>query len=283
MTPQHKYDVKTMAQLAAEYAAYVEQSATLSVDLSLWLPGLRPYVRPLVPGELGFIMADTGTGKSMALQCISRHIRLPSVFFQLELPGVLMYERWMAGLHFVDQSDVENMVRKGMGAQLPYESLNHIVCCDTSRMSCEAMQNCIDNEATDALGGVRPVVCYVDYIGLMAAQGRSRYERVSQAAESLKVLARLTNTVVLAATQMHRLEEGEQMGLHSAKDSGSIESSCGLLVGMRRDDERPHDYCWFHGVKNTKGRSGWTVRARLNGARMTIEEDAITERTEEEE
>lgn len=272
MTTPKRYIVRNIDEMAEEYAAFVKQATTTSVDLSLWLPDLAEHVRPLVPGELVFFMADTGVGKSLLLGCIAHTIRLPSLFLEMELPSTMMYERFAATANGVTTQDVFNITLKDL-PPLHHGTLSHIVVCDHTRLSKDAMKQIITNEAREKLGRV-PVVVYVDYIGLMHGDGKTRYERMSNAAEQLKVLAKETNTVVIAATQIHRPgQEEQEITLHSAKDSGSIESSAGLLIGLERDKNCPTSKMWLRILKNSKGRSGACVCANLDGARMTIGPD----------
>src|SRR4029077_5148277 len=60
--------------------------------LGNWLPALG--VRPLGPGDLLGIVADTGQLKSAApLNILARNAHLPAVVFSLELDELPMFER----------------------------------------------------------------------------------------------------------------------------------------------------------------------------------------------
>jgi len=272
----HKPQIYSMMDLAGEYKKYCKMSDSVCVDLGDWIPSLKRLCRPLVPGELCFIMADTGQGKSMALQNIALSCAETSLFFELELPKTLMFERFMAAAHQVNCKEVEDNFK--YGRPMATSMANNIFICDATRLSAKTMCEMVEKECEQKIGG-KPLVVFVDYIGLMASTGKSRYERTSIAAEDLKVLAKYTNTVVIAATQVHRPGEDDtsELDLHSAKDSGSIENSCGLLIGLWRDKNEPHKHCWLKIVKNTKGQAGNCVKCNIDGAKMLITETAYTD------
>jgi replicative DNA helicase len=110
----------------------------------------------------------------------------------------------------------------------------------------------------------------VDYVQLIRGAGKSRYENMSMVAEELKVIAKATNTILIIASQIARKEEGE-IGLHDAKDSGSIENSCGLILGAWRDSE-DKNRMMLKVLKNTKGQSGRIIPCRIFDSLLVSEE-----------
>lgn len=265
--------VHSMEEIEAEYAKFLATSEERTLDLAEWLPSLRREgVRPLVPGELCFIMGDTGVGKSLAIAEISRTTVLPSILFEMELPRILMFERYMQAIWQRTGPEIEAAFIANEYHPFPPEN---IYVCDLTRLSIGAMKEIMEKDFPSVQrNGLPPEIVFVDYIGLMSASGKSRHERVSSAAEDLKVLAKETNTIVVAATQMHRKEDSdEEPGLHDARDSSSIENSAGLLLGMWRDKNEPGKTLWVKVLKNTKGGNGGIVKCRIDGAHMRITED----------
>jgi hypothetical protein len=59
--------------------------------------------------------------------------------------------------------------------------------------------------------------------------------------------------------------------LHSAKESGSIENSCGLLLGAWRSSE-DGGLLNIRVLKSTKGGAGKHVKCNFDGSRMIITE-----------
>ena len=260
---------KTMAELEADYIEYVNASQMHALDLSCWMPSLGSKVRPLVPGELAVIMADTGHCKTACAQNIA--VNTPSglevLFFELELPGTLCFERFCAMYTKTPQRDIEDGYRRKRKCQAAI-TLENIRVQDQAGLTCAEMTGIIRE-----CGDINIVV--VDYVGLVGATGtRSRYERVSEVAEQLKVMAKETNTVVLATTQVHRKGDQypDELYIHDAKDSGSIENSAGVLLGVWKDSK---DTKQLHIkiLKNTKGEAGDIIDCEVDWPSLRIRED----------
>lgn len=264
--------IKSMAELEQEYREHVEQSRTRLVNLSDWLPSLR-CVRSLVGGELVTIVGDTGSAKTYVLQHIAYHCRVPTLLFELELPGSLTFERFVAVVRRKAGQDVFNTYDQGEG--LDYSDLSHVYTCTRSRLTP------LDIEAlilkSELKIGVRPTLVLVDYIQLIqGTTGRSRYERISSIAEDLKIVAKSTNTVIVMASQVGREKEDPEIRLHDAKDSGSIENSSGVVLGIWRD---PEDFKTLNMrvLKNTKGRPSDLIRCHIFHESMRIVEKGVVD------
>lgn len=253
--------LQSMADLEREYAMSVTREDTAAVDLSRLFPGLKHYVRPLVPGELAAVLAGTGAGKTMFLQNLAlKLVPLPTILFELELPGTLTFERFV-GLQSRQSGRRVNEAYHGERSQWPAwrqsGGLNHIFTCSRSNLTVEDMTRFVN--LAHLKMGVRPVVVMVDYFGLVSARGGSRYERMSAVAEELKVMAKATNTVVIATSQISRPEKDDadpEVFLHSAKDSGSVENSSGLVLGLWRPNGPGSPELTLKVLKNTKGLAG---------------------------
>ena len=265
--------IKSMYDLRDEYAELMQHHGENTVDLSRWLPWFKGIVRPIMPGELVVIMADTGVGKSAIVGNIAKALSPMSVLqFHLELPGSLVFERAIARGTGIDSWKIADGFRNG-NTNISMAGIDHVYVVDKSRLTAEQMQSVILSVNTSAQLGAPPKVVMVDYIGLMqSSSGRSRYEKISAAAEDLKVLAKEANVPVIVATQIHRKpeDEGSEVGLHDAKDSGSIEASADLLIGAWRE-ANSKDIINLRILKSRKGPAGGRVQARFNLPTMTIE------------
>ncbi len=258
---------KDSYEMEQEYQALMRKASENTIDLGDWLPSLR-MVRPLTPGELCFLIAETGMGKSMALQNIAvATAPEDTLFFEMELPAPLMFERFLAHLHQLPCQRIAEAYERGESA--PNHRLDRIYVCDETGLTVERMEKAI--RKFRATVGKHLNCVYVDYIGLMESRGKSRYERVTHAAQDMKTLAKRANVVVIAATQMGRQEGDVTVHLHSARDSGAIEESCGVMLGMWRDKTDATTQ-WVKVLKNTKGQSGLLIECAFDGARMTIKE-----------
>ena len=260
----------TISELEADYRRFVRSMEQNSFSLGKWLPSLGK-IRPLVPGELVFIIGDTGTGKTGTLQQISTAaLPLPTVLFQLELPKELMFERYSAMATKMTAEQIEQAYQSAddsISDRLDIAYKNLLVCVE-SRLTVPQIESIIMRAELKL--GERPRVVLIDYIQLIGGSGPNRREKISDIAEDLKVMAKATRTIVIVTSQIRRGED-EEPSLHSAKESGSIESSCGLLLGAWQDAEQPGTLN-FRVLKSTKGGTGMLVKCNFDGARMLITE-----------
>lgn len=266
----------TLAELELKYQRHVERMSEAAFDLAKWLPSFGAWVRPLVAGELILLLGATGIGKTAALSNVALAAHpIPILFFELELPAELMYERMVALKTKMSCKNIEQAYRGGdlLGEEALGKKLAHIHICTESRLSVRDLETLIIQSELKI--GQRPKIVLIDYIGLIQAVGKSRYERVSQIAEDLKIMAKTTQTVVIVASQVNRDAQADspEITLKDGKDSGSLENSSGLVLGMWRD---PNDASLMHirVLKNTKGSAGHQLQCNYN-----LDTLAITERS----
>lgn len=271
----HDLPLFTLADLEAGYIDYAENTATRSLDLSLWLPCLKDVVRPLVPGELVTLLADTGTGKTALMQNMAVQVagNLPSIFFELELPPELMFERFTAISEKQPAKFIEEGYRRGnrIGRDAMEKVCPKMLVCTQARLTTQRLEEMINR--SELRLGERPLVVIVDYLGLMRGEGRSRYEQFSNIVEELRIIAKTTRTVIVATSQVARDKKRStpELTLHDAKESGSIENSSSLVLGAWRD---PDDATCLKlkVLKNTKGTTGYEVECDFDGPTMRITE-----------
>lgn len=269
--------IKALCELEDSYREHVRNLKNNQLDLGRWLPSLRGRVRGLVPGELVTIIANTGVGKTALLQNISKHAApLPTILFELELPDELVYERYL-GVHagwnerqILELFEKTNRTGERLGEM---GNLKHVFVCTEPHLTLEQLERYIN--LAELKIGERPKVVLLDYIQLMQGKGKSRYERFSNIAEGVKVIAKATRTIIVLASQISRPEgESPEVGLYDAKESGSIENSSGLVLGAWRD-EKDKATLWIKVLKNTKGYSGFPpVECNFKGDSMQINEKA---------
>lgn len=242
--------LKSMDQLEEEYIEFCKSSAKTTLHLGNWLPSFK-NLRPLVPGEMLTILADTGVGKTMALHNLAINAApLYVALFELELPGTLTFERLAAFSMECSGDDINSWYLSDKPQNWKKnEQVKRIFTCSESNLSVEKIREIIHK--SELVMDERPAVVMIDYIQLMKGKG-SRYEKTSDVAEALKVLAKEENVVLITASQVSR-EGCEEITLHSGKDSGSIENSSGAVLGMWREDKG--DGMVVRLLKYTKGRS----------------------------
>ena len=269
-----KIPVRSMADLEKCYSEFATQSHRYSLNLAHWLPSLGRCVRPLVPGELVTLVMDTGVGKTMALQNIALTCHLPTLLFEMELPDTLTFERFCGmALRKSGQQVFNAYAGKGKLNWREKPQLENISVCTESRLTPADLERIIQGAAIKT--GQRPVVVMIDYIQLLRGSTKSRYENMSLVAEELKIIAKTTETILFVASQVARKEDSE-VGLHDAKDSGSIENSSGLVLSAWRD-EKDKNRLMIKVCKNTKGSAGRLIPCRITDDLLIGEETKAIE------
>lgn len=270
-----KLPIMSMAEIEPLYSRLAKTMDLNSFSLSKWLPSFS-RIRALIPGELVFIVGDTGTGKTGLLSAIALSaMPLPVLMFELELPPELLFERFIACKMKMRGEDVENAYASGdtMGEGLN-ELFKNLYICTQSKISLSEIENYVYR--AELKMGSSPKIVLIDYIQLIQGMSENRREKVSDIAEGLKVMAKATRTIVIVTSQMSRptgLKPATAPTLHSAKESGSIENSCGLLIGAWRDKEDA-TLLRLKVLKSTKGGGGTEINCNFDGARMLITERA---------
>ena len=259
--------VKNLLQIQDDYIEFTKKSKSVCFNLKTFLPMLQ-ISRPLVPGELCAIIAETGVGKTAFVQNLAVATGpLACLVCELELPSTLMFERFLQiGENITDEQVVTTFESGKVPPWFERGNLNHIYVCDRL-LSCEDIEKQIVN--MELLHGVKPAVLIVDYVGLVLGKGKDRYERVSNTAEGLKQLVKRQNVIGIMISQIARSSTGEPPHLHSGKDSGAIEDSSGLVLALWRDAEN-NKIINLAIRKNTKGSSGQVVQCDFDVRTMRI-------------
>lgn len=260
--------LKDMAEMEADYREFTRtyEESTLSLD---WLN--FHDLRPMIPGEMMLFVGDVAVGKTLWCQnLVLNAAPMPTIMFEMELPGALMFERFVSMTTGIKDRAVEETYRSGGSvAWRGSKACGHFQICELSGLSVDDIQGII--ERAELRMGVKPKLVIVDYVGLIAGKGAKRYERVSDVAEKLKVIAKTTNTIVVAVSQRSRPAEGEhEVGLHDAKDSGSLEASAQLAIGAWRDEVNSLKL-HLKINKSNKGGSGLTSELYLNPVSLRLE------------
>ncbi len=268
--------IQSMGELETEYEEHLKMAKMRVLNLGNWIPSLGLKCRPIVPGEVMAIVAGTGVGKTACAQNLAKAARpLPTLLFELELPGSLTFERFAALSENRSCSDIEYTYANGGWADWRRSGLiNHIYTCTKSRLSPEQLEKLIDK--SELKMGVRPALVLIDYIQLVGGKGSNRREVVADGAESLKKIAKSTKTIIVVLSQIARKGKDDdiEVTLTDAKEAGEIENSSGLVLGMWRPDV---DTLRMRVLKNTKGRAHRKdeyIDCNFNGPTMTITERA---------
>ena len=267
--------ILSMEDMELAYRGQLKRCRQTTLDFTRWLPSLARHLRGIVPGEIITFLAGTGVGKTAWASNLAMHAApLPVLFFEMELPAPLLFERLAACDEEIPCSEIEKEYSNcAPGNWRKNNRLSHIYVVPEPNMNPENLASLINK--AELKMGVRPAIIIVDYLQLMGGEGKTRYERASFVAEQLKITAKATNTIIVCVSQISRQptdKDGHRrlaVTLESGKDSGSIENSSGLVIGAWRPDEKTIRLCI---LKNTKGRSNITIDCNFNGETMVINE-----------
>ena len=267
--------LRTMAEMEREYQDFIRLSAQISLDLGLWLPKLRESVRPLTPGDLVFILAATGVGKTAILQNIamaSVRQKIPTLLFELELGPESLFERFVGQAANLRGDQVDEFYRKGgtMGTTGLDGAFPNLLISTESRVDLATLEKWC--RIAELKLGEPPRVILIDYIQLMTGTGSSRYEKFSDLAEGLRRMAKTLKATVVVTSQVRRNHESDDpsVSLSDGKESGSIENSSSLVLGAWRTAEDRQTMI-VRVLKNSKGVSGQKVECKWNPT-MRIEQ-----------
>lgn len=268
--------VYSMADIEPRYHKFVTTPENSRVDLSKWLPSFKYKLRPLSPGTVVLISGDTGTGKTNVLQNIAMAFpELRSLMFELELSEEDLFERFFALRGRMDATEIEKEYQKNgcFGHKAVMEQFPNLFICPEPSLTLQQFEAIV--VGSELKMGGKPDLVLLDYAQLVKGDGL-RYEKTSNVAEGIKVIAKSTRTVIFVASQIDRTSgRAGVVGLHSAKDSGSLENSSGVFLGLERDQEDA-TLLVVKVVKATKGGSGTTIHCNIDGAKSWI-----TERTKQ--
>ena len=251
--------IYSMSQLEHIYRNEVQRDDNY-FDFGKLLPTLGRKVRPATGGDLITIMAATGVGKTFLAQLLMIACSpIKALFFELELSERLTFERFAGMDTTINGREIERAYKEGRSVPWSPAKMGHIYTCPLPKMSPEKIETFI--KQSELIIGERPKIVVVDYAQLVAGKGETRYEKNSNTAEELRIVAKSTNTAIILTSQVARSkEEGQykEVSMQDAKESGSIENSSSLLLGLWPDREVEGKlYCKV--LKDTKEPSAGTL------------------------
>ena len=254
--------VYSMEEMEKDYIASLHSDRSKGIDLEPLFPGLG--IRPLVGGDLVGIVARTGQYKTILIQniCFASPEKT-KLIFELEVTKAVLFERFAGMSTMQSPESVEEAYRNGGKPKWnSSESMRNVFVCDKTGMSIFDIDEYI--ERSSAKIGRVPECVMIDYVQLVRKSNPKmpKYEAVSEAAEYCKTIVKKWNCVGAIVSQANRDKEmGNEVDIDSGKDSGSIENSVGVYLGIWKMRD-PKDVT-IKVLKNTQGNSGQEVQVRL--------------------
>ena len=98
-------------------------------------------------------------------------------------------------------------------------------------------------------------IIFIDYLGLINAKGKSRYEMVTNTSLALHTLAQTTNIPVVCLSQLKRPDgTNRKPNMHDLRESGQIEADADLIILLYNDRDN-NEYSVIV-EKNKEGETG---------------------------
>lgn len=234
-------------------------------EVQAWTRGMRP-------GQLVLLAGETSHGKSAAALAISSHLMQAGhsvLYLSMEMEPrelalrLAQMQGYDSDRHYARASDIDMRPLTDVGAML---------------LAAERESYIRHVERVTQIPALirrhRPDLVVVDHIGLLNAEGRSPYERVSNSSRALKLLARRYELPTLCLCQLSRNHQGTvPMTLDRLRDSGRIgeDADTVLFVWRKRDEQGVlTSEGKFVVAKSRNGRQG-SVSFNFDGRRQVFD------------
>ena len=199
--------------------------------MKLGFAGLDAAFLPgLLPGQVMVMLAKTGVGKTVLLCNLAYNMRHRRVLFiTLEMTAEEIWVRIARIFRFYEPFASDETIAA---------AYQHLRICDANRLSEADFERLVSEYTEDV--GEKPEVAFVDYLGYYARgrKGGSQYEKVTDAIMQLKAEAKKHGFSIITPAQVNRIaKDGKPLDTDDARDSGAIEETADLLVGVWRADD----------------------------------------------
>lgn len=230
--------------MSGEYESFVDLCAKNPVRF------FHPFdnkIRGLFPGFISYIMARSGVGKtSLLIDIIVRMAEhnIKMMFFSLEMPSVMIFERLAARMLGVPQSLMPMYVKDKANAhelkRIAHLLSSTLVLSDKTALSIKQMEDYM-HFAEDRILGTKVDVVLVDYFGLIRPEKETgnEYQDKTKLANEVQIFAKENKVPVICLLQTSRTgEDGTApITLASGRGSGHIEEATDFMLGMWKQEE----------------------------------------------
>lgn len=233
---------------------------------SAFLPGL-------LPGQVAVFLAKTGVGKTVLLCNLAYNLRNRRVLFiTLEMTAEEIWTRIARIYRFYHPFASDDTI----AAEYKWLRI-----CDSNRLSESDFERLVDEYIDDV--GEKPELAFVDYLGYYARgrKGGSQYEKTTDAIMQLKAEAKKHEFAIITPAQVNRgAIAGKPLDVDDARDSGAIEETADLLVGVWRSDDAldanvgiPNGKLHFKILKSRHGNLGRVFLMQMGLMSLVVVDD----------
>nr|DAG35113.1 MAG TPA: Helicase, ATPase, REPLICATION [Caudoviricetes sp.] len=216
----------------------------------------------LSQNDLLILSAGTGIGKtSFAINLLNNLSKdYQCIYFNMEMSKEILYKRLCSLNTQITMQELTNARQlETSKKQLIVDKLRDleerkIVLINGSTKAVD-MKKYILNLKTD-----RPIIVFVDHIGLVKASGNSIYERTTNVVKELRAICLDCNCTMVALCQLSRGSQimNEAPKLQDLRDSGEIEQSARKVIMLHDKDKGSKDRIHNVDILITKNDNGNT-------------------------
>jgi 5S rRNA maturation endonuclease (ribonuclease M5) len=227
--------------LCDQYGDYIKHVHAHGIRFNI--PGLDRLIRRIAPGEVCYIQARTAVGKTAALLNFLGGFskqKIPCLFFSLEQQKEQIYERMMQIANRLPGHEIERMTldRDGRLSDFQsnyYEMFRNVWVCDKPGLTLAGIKEHILQFAAI---NTFPAVVAIDYFGYINIGDKDIYAGYSKLAKDIKSTAKELNNSWVVLNQLSRVggSGGEPVTLDMGRDTGVIEESADVLIGLWRPE-----------------------------------------------
>lgn len=246
LSDRQRKDLTLVGNVLPEVIEIAERG--VSPALSTPWPDVDRMIGGMAPGRLVVVGARPGVGKSimgtnLALHMARRH-QHAVLIISAEMPELEVTQRMVAANASINLTNLTSGKldeRQWAAMNQNYNAINDLPVyinddSSPSITSIRALAQDVKRERDDL------ALIVVDYLQLIStpevARGASRAERLGEVSRGLKILARETNSCVVAMAQVNRegVRSGAKPTMGDLRESGSIEADADQVMLLHRPD-----------------------------------------------
>jgi hypothetical protein len=279
--------IHNLREAGARYRDYVKRLQYARVNIGFG--EIDAMTRGIAPGEVMNILGKTSVGKSALIQNIARNYAQssgePTVFFSMEMPETLVFERNYQMEVGQTGYEVEKAFSIGHDDDIEkhietaFEATPSLYLVDQSGLTLDDITRYIQHGENETYKRKTGLIL-IDYLGLISHPGQI-YEAMSKVARGIKNLAKDNDVPIVSLVQISSAKQPtDKVELSDARDSGAIEEASDYLLGVWRDEMQTDSArvrLKIGLLKNRKGAlGGWPMTMERSSLIMTIARDYDT-------
>lgn len=224
-------------------------------------------------GDYIIVAGRPSSGKTALTLQMMLHMarRSKVVYFSLETSPEKIFDRLMANYTGVELGSIK---RRDL-TDSDWQRIDRAKA-DFDKMQFSVVQAAgwtVDQIKSQALRE-RAEIIFVDYLGLIRGEGKSRYEQITQISVDLHIMAQQLGITVIALAQLNRANtqrSDKRPSMADLRDSGQIEQDADIILLLHTVEDTDDEHRELIAEKNKEGSTG-VLRLEFNGPRQRFYE-----------